>query len=85
MQNRDTFSSYHPIINFLYFALVLVFSMCFMHPAFLVMSMAAALGYNIYLKGVKGLRTSLAFILPMMILAAIVNPAFNHEGATILA
>ena len=52
MQNRDTFSSYHPIINFLYFALVLVFSMCFMHPAFLVMSMAAALGYNIYLKGV---------------------------------
>lgn len=85
MQNRDTFSSYHPLINFLYFALVLVFSMCFMHPAFLVISLAAAVSYNVYLKGAKGLRFSLAFILPMMILAAIVNPAFNHEGATIIA
>ena len=84
MQNRDTFSSYHPLINFMYFALVLVFSMCFMHPAFLVISLATALSYNIYLKGIKGLRFSLAFILPMMLLAAIVNPAFNHQGATII-
>lgn len=41
IQNRDTFSSYHPIINFLYFALVQVFSMCFMHPVSLLISLAA--------------------------------------------
>ena len=84
IQNRDTFSSYHPIISFLYFALVLVFSMCFMHPACLCISLGAALCYSINLKGRKALGFSLKFLLPMLILAALVNPAFNHEGATIL-
>ena len=55
MVNRDTFSSYHPLVNFLYFALVLVFGMCFMHPACLVISLGSATAYNIYLKGRKGL------------------------------
>ncbi len=84
MQNRDTFSSYHPIINFIYFALVLVFSMCFMHPAYLAVSLATAVAYNIYLKGKKAVRFSLMYMLPMMLMAAVFNPAFNHEGATIL-
>jgi energy-coupling factor transport system permease protein len=85
MRNRDAFSGYHPLVNFLYFALVLVFGMCFMHPACLVISLGSAMAYNLYLKGRKGLRFSLRFLLPMMILAAILNPAFNHEGVTILA
>ena len=85
MRNRDAFSGYHPLVNFLYFALVLVFGMCFMHPACLVISLGSATAYNLYLKGRKGLRFSLAFLLPMMVLAAILNPAFNHEGVTILA
>ena len=84
MTNRDTFASYHPLVNFLYFAMVIVFSMCFMHPACLLISVGSATAYNLYLKGRKGLRFSLRFLLPMMALAAILNPAFNHEGATIL-
>ena len=82
--NRDSFSSYHPIINFLYFALVLVFTMFFMHPVSLIISLACALTYAIYLNGKKAVRFSLLYILPMMLIAAITNPAFNHEGATIL-
>ncbi|MBR3059913.1 MAG: energy-coupling factor transporter transmembrane protein EcfT [Oscillospiraceae bacterium] len=85
MKNRDTFSGYHPLVNFLYFALVLVFGMCFMHPACLVISLGSATAYSLYLKGRKGLRFSLRFLLPMMVLAAVLNPAFNHEGVTILA
>ena len=84
MKNRDTFSSFHPVINFLYFALVLVFSMCFMHPVCLCISLISALVYDIYLKGRKAVSFSLKFVLPMMILSAIVNPAFSHEGVTIL-
>ena len=84
MQNRDTFSGYHPIINFLYFGLVLVFSMCFMHPICLGVSLVTALTYSIYLRGKKAVRFSLLYMLPMMILAALINPAFNHEGATLL-
>jgi len=84
MRNRDTFSSFHPLVNFLYFLLVLLFGMCFMHPVCLVISLGSATAYNLYLKGRKGLRFSLGVLLPMMVLAAILNPAFNHEGVTIL-
>ena len=82
--NRDTFSSFHPIINFLYFSLVLVFSMFFMHPVSLMISLVCALIYAINLNGRKAVRFSLRMMLPMMLIAAVVNPAFNHEGVTIL-
>ena len=84
MKNRDTFSSYHPAVNFLYFGLVLLFAMCLMHPVCLGITLAAAVAYHVYLKGHKAVRFSLLFMLPVMLLAALVNPAFNHEGATIL-
>ena len=85
MLSRDTFSSCHPVVNFLYFGLVLLFSMCFMHPVAQLSALAAALTYSIYLNGRKGVRFSLLYMLPILILAAIINPAFTHEGATILA
>jgi energy-coupling factor transport system permease protein len=84
IQNRDTFSSYHPIVNFLYFGLVLLFSMCFMHPVCLAVSFGAALAYHISLRGRAGLKRTLMWLVPMMLLAALLNPAFNHAGATIL-
>ena len=84
MRNRDAFSAYHPIINFLYFVLVLVFTMFFMHPISLVISLLSALAYSVCLNGTKAVRFSLTAILPMMLIAAVVNPIFNHEGATIL-
>lgn len=84
MRTRDAFSGYHPIINFLYFALVLVFTMCFMHPASLGISLGCAVAYHVFLKGRGAIRFSLGFLLPMMLVAAVANPVFNHEGATIL-
>lgn len=84
MVNKDTFSGYHPIINFLYFGFVLSFSMVFMHPFCLALSLVCALIYAVYLNGKKAMRFSLFYMLPMFLMAAILNPAFNHEGATIL-
>ena len=84
MRNRDTFSGYHPTINFLYFALVLLFSMCLMHPVYLLISLTGALAYDIYLRGRKAMRFAVMGLLPMAAVAALVNPAFNHEGQTIL-
>ena len=84
MKNRDAFSGFHPAVNFLFFALVLLFSMCLMHPVSLGISLAGAVSYQVLLNGRKGARFSLVFMLPMMLLAALVNPVFNHEGATIL-
>lgn len=79
------FSSCHPALNFLYFALVIGFSMFLMHPVSLIISLGASLTYAVYLNGRRAVRFSLLVMLPMMIVAALVNPAFNHEGATLLA
>ncbi len=84
MKNRDSFSGYHPAVNFIYFGLVLIFSMCLMHPVCLGLSLCAGVCYSVYLNGAKAVRFQLYYMLPMMAMAAIVNPAFNHQGATIL-
>ena len=84
MKNKDAFSGYHPIINFLYYALVLLFSMCLMHPVYLSISLTGALAYDITLKGRKAVRFAVMGLLPMAVIAALVNPAFNHEGQTML-
>ncbi|MDO5332003.1 MAG: energy-coupling factor transporter transmembrane component T [Bacillota bacterium] len=85
MKSKDTFSSYHPVINFLYFILVLVFGMCFMHPVCLGITLISALWYSINLNGGKGVKFALTYMLPLFIIATIFNPMFNHEGATILS
>jgi len=84
MEHRDVFSSFHPIVNFLYFGLVLTGSMLFMHPACLLISLFSSLAYSIYLNGHKAIRFSLLYMLPLLLVTALMNPIFNHEGATIL-
>ncbi len=81
---RDSFSAYHPVVNFLYFTLVLLFSMFFMHPVCLGSSLLCAFIYSVYLNGKKALSFNLKYMLPMLAVTALVNPAFNHEGGTIL-
>ncbi len=84
MRNKDAFSGYHPAINFLYYALVLLFSMCLMHPVYLAISLTGALAYDVYLKGKKAVRFAVMGLLPMTVIAALGNPAFTHEGQTML-
>lgn len=83
-RNTDAFSGYHPAVNFIFFVLVIGFSMVFMHPACLAISLLCSVGWSSYLKrggrhGVGG-----AYLLVMMLAAAVMNPLFNHQGATIL-
>lgn len=58
--------------------------MFFLHPASLVISLGAALTYAVCLNGRKAVRFSLLYLLPMVLMAALLNPAFNHAGATML-
>ncbi|MDR3148391.1 MAG: energy-coupling factor transporter transmembrane protein EcfT, partial [Oscillospiraceae bacterium] len=76
MINRDTFSSYHPAVNMLYFAAVLLFAMLLIQPVCQVISAVSAFLYLIYLKGRKTLKFSFVYMLPMLIISALVNPAF---------
>ncbi|HZK57508.1 MAG TPA: energy-coupling factor transporter transmembrane component T [Clostridia bacterium] len=80
----DSFSTFHPIINFTYFAAVLLFSMFFMHPIFLGIAFTSAFTYSIMLKGKRAIRFNILYMMPMLLFMAILNPLFNHKGTTIL-
>ena len=82
---RDAFSTYHPAVEFFYFALVLGLTMFFLHPAALVISLAGGFSWSVYLGEKKALLFNLAALIPMLAVTALINPAFNHEGGTILA
>ncbi len=81
---RDTFSSYHPIINFGYFTVVILITMFVMHPVFLAISFISAFIYSVFLNGLKALKFNLFFIFPAMVAVMLINPLFNHSGMTIL-
>ncbi len=81
---KDTFSRYHPIVNFLYFTFVGIFSMFFMHPVCLLISLVCSFTYSVELGGRRRVLTNLKFLLPTIIGMGIMNPAFNHEGVTII-
>lgn len=81
---QDNFSSYHPIINFTYFVLVIGYSMFIMHPVFLFLSCTGGMAYYIYLKKWKALKTALWMMLPVFLISAAINPLFNHQGVTLI-
>ena len=81
---KDAFSGYHPLVNFLFFLLVLGLTMFLTHPVCLLISLAAALSYCVYLRGGRALLRQLGYLVPLFLLTALLNPVFNHEGATIL-
>lgn len=78
------FEGFHPIVNFTYFMAVIAFSMVFMHPIFQGIAFISAFAYSIMIKGEKGLKFNILYLLPMLLFMAILNPAFNHQGVTIL-
>jgi len=82
--NKDAFASFHPLINFLYFVFVIGFAMFFTHPVCLAISLVCAFTYSVYLNGKKAVRFNLVYMLPLLVFTAMLNPVFNHQGATIL-
>lgn len=81
---RDAFSECNPILSFLYFIIVIVTTMLINHPIVLGLSFLGALCYQISLSGIrKALKYQLCYI-PFLIIVAMINPAFNHYGVTVL-
>lgn len=81
---RDSFSEYHPFINLIYFAFTISFSLVLTHPLAQGISLICAVIYAISINGKKSVKFLLKYCLPMVLLTAFINPAFNHEGATTL-
>ena len=84
MKRNDSFSSYHPVINLLYFIFTIGYALAFNHPVCLGMSFIGAVSYMICIRGVWTCVKSLKVMVPVIIITALLNPAFSHEGATII-
>lgn len=80
----NVFLGFHPAVNFVYFVLVILFSMFFMHPICLAISLVCGFAYSVVLKGKRAIKVNLLYMLPLLVVSALMNPAFNHEGITIL-
>ena len=81
----NEFKNYHPIVNFTYFVFVIGFSMFFLHPICLTISLVSGFVYSCMLKGTKAIKTNLLYILPTVLFMALINPLLNHQGITIIA
>ena len=80
----DPFSECHPAVGFVFFLAVIGITSFANHPLIGLISLAAGVAYSLI--SAPGRRKKLLFgILPLMLLTALVNPLFSHEGATILA
>lgn len=81
---RDNFSNFHPLVSLIYFFVVMAFCMVFMHPISLTISLVCAIFYCFTsVQGKKTWRTIL-YIIPMIIIMALLNPLLNHRGVTTL-
>ena len=81
---QDRFAKYHPLVNFLYFTLVIGLSMALNHPMAQGISLVCAAVYAVQTQGRTAVQFCLKWCLPVMLMTAFVNPAFSHEGVTIL-
>ncbi|MCD8053122.1 MAG: energy-coupling factor transporter transmembrane protein EcfT [Lachnospiraceae bacterium] len=80
---RDTFSTFHPGINFLLFAAVMGVAVFSMHPVFLATALLTGALYYRRLAGRKARRFLLGMI-PVFLISSAVNPLFSHQGMSLL-
>ncbi len=78
------FCTYHPLVNMVYYALVIGITMFSMSPYFVVVTLIGAWGYSILLKGKSTLKFNLFMSIPMVLVMMVVNTFFNNNGETIL-
>lgn len=81
---NDAFSGFHPAVNFLFFLAALGLTMFIQQPVYLLISMISGCTYLLYLQGKKGMLRQVGYLVPILIMMAVMNPMFNHEGVTVL-
>lgn len=75
------FDSYHPIINFMYFIVVITCTIYFNHPIFLALAYLATFLWSVKLNGRRALIFNLCLI-PCLLLYVIWYSSYHHFGVT---
>ena len=81
---KNTFSTYHPVVNFIFFCAVIGFAMLIMHPVFTVTALAASFVYAVILMGKGMVKFFLLGMIPVIAIATAVNMLTNPRGDTVL-
>ena len=81
---NDAFSGFHPVVNFIFFVAALGLTMFIQQPVYLLISMISGCVYLLYLQGKKGFFRQVGYLVPILVMMAVMNPMFNHEGITVL-
>ena len=81
---NDAFSGFHPAVNLAFFVAALGLTMFIQQPVYLLISMVSGCAYLFYLQGKKGMLRQVGYLVPVLVMMAIMNPMFNHEGVTVL-
>lgn len=79
----DEFSRYHPVVNLIFYLLVLGTTMFQMSVGLVFISLFSAVVYYFMLKKTEGLKYC-AVVVGIIIVSAIINPLFSHKGGTVL-
>ena len=81
---HNPFSTYHPLVAFLYLAIAICFTMLAFHPVYVGMSLVGAFVASIVFRGLRKTLSSSWFLLIMWVIVAIANCAFSMAGETVL-
>ena len=79
----DEFSRYHPVVNLIFYLLVLGTTMFQMSVGLVFISLFSAVVYYFMLKKTEGLKYC-TVVVGIIIVSAIINPLFSHKGGTLL-
>lgn len=83
MNRRIALQSLHPIVLFLYFACVLILSMCVTAPLYLAIDLVASVVLCSILLGRSSIKRTFGLMI-LLVVVAIVAPLFDPHGATVL-
>ena len=82
MNNNSAFAAIHPMVLLLYFIGEIVITMFSSDPVILLCSFVGSVLLFAMLSSLKQFLSDLAFYLPMLVLIAVINPLFSHNGVT---
>lgn len=75
----------HPLVILVYFIFVIGLAMIISNPICTIISLTGALALTTRLKGMHGIRKGIFALIPLILVTALINPLFSHQGITILA
>lgn len=78
------FSRFHPWVNLIYFSFVIGITMFSMAPHFLIATLLLSWLYSVLLKGKEILKQNACISIFIILVTAVLNVFFTHEGVTIL-